>query len=237
MTRRRRSTANRTWAIFRAGLNHAFHTGKIESDSAWRKVKPFKGVDAPRVRWLTVAEAKRFINACDPDFRLLAEAALLTGCRYGELGRLEVRDFDPDNGTIAIRTSKSGRPRHVVLTEEGVALFRQVAAGRSGHEIMLRRANGRAWQKSDQQSAAALACKRAAISPPITFHGLRHSYASLAVQNGTPLMVVARNLGHSNIKMLERHYGHLAPSYIADEIRRGAPKFGFERDTKIVALP
>jgi hypothetical protein len=44
----------------------------------------------------------------------------------------------------------------------------------------------------------------------------------------THIMVVARNLGHADTRMVERHYGHLAPSYIADAIRAGAPTFGIE---------
>ncbi len=47
----------------RAALNHAFHDSKAPSDIEWRKVKPFKKVDAARVRYLTIAEAKRLINA------------------------------------------------------------------------------------------------------------------------------------------------------------------------------
>jgi integrase len=58
------------------------------------------------------------------------------------------------------------------------------------------------------------------------FHGLRHTWASHAVMNGVPLMVVAKNLGHSDTRMVEKHYGHLAPSYVADAIRAGAPRFG-----------
>jgi hypothetical protein len=44
--------------------------------------------------------------------------------------------------------------------------------------------------------------------------------------NGAPLLVVAKNLGHTDTRMVEKHYGHLAPSYIADAIRAAAPKFG-----------
>jgi hypothetical protein len=40
--------------------------------------------------------------------------------------------------------------------------------------------------------------------------------------------VVAKNLGHSGTRMVEKHYGHLAPSYIADAIRAAAPRFGIE---------
>ena len=42
---------------------------------------------------------------------------------------------------------------------------------------------------------------------------------------GMPLMVVARNLGHADTRMVERHYGHLAPSYVAESVRKHAPKF------------
>jgi integrase len=80
------------------------------------------------------------------------------------------------------------------------------------------------------------ACKRARIAPPVPFHVLRHTWASLAVMAGAPLMVVARNLGHADTRMVERHYGHLAPSYIADTIRATAPKFGIKPDRRVVLL-
>jgi integrase len=77
--------------------------------------------------------------------------------------------------------------------------------------------------------------QRAKIAPPISFHGLRHTWASLAVMAGMPLLVVARNLGHVDTRMVERHYGHLAPSYLADEVRKNAPKFG-TKPTNVRAL-
>ena len=43
---------------------------------------------------------------------------------------------------------------------------------------------------------------------------------------GMPLMVVARNLGHVNTKMVEKHYGHLAPSYVVEQVQKFAPRFG-----------
>jgi hypothetical protein len=46
--------------------------------------------------------------------------------------------------------------------------------------------------------------------------------------NGAPLIVVAGALGHVDTRMVEHHYGHLAPSYAADAIRRAAPKFGIK---------
>ena len=227
--RARRATANRTWTVLRAALNHAFSSGKVDSDVAWRKVKPFQRVDAARIRYLTVAEAQRLLNAADPSFRPLLQAALLTGARYGEIVRLECQDFNPDAGTIAIRQSKSGKPRHVFLTDEGQAFFAQLVAGRTGELFG-------GWGRSRQLWPMRDAVRAANIKPAISFHGLRHTWASLAVMNGMPLMVVARNLGHADTRMVEKHYGHLAPSYIADETRKGAPKFGITPDERVVAL-
>jgi integrase len=234
--RRRQSSANRNLAVLKAALSRSWREGNVHSDEAWRRVKPFEGVNVARVRYLAVVEAKRLLNACDPDFRKLVQAALETGARYGELTRLSVADFHPDTGTLAIRISKTGKPRYVVLTDEGQAFFRQVCAGRAGSELMFTKANGEPWGKSHQRRPMEEAVARAKITPSIGFHGLRHTWASLAVMAGVPLLVVAKNIGHSDTRMIEKHYGHLAPSYIADAIRAGAPRFGFKPDRKIAAL-
>jgi integrase len=235
--RRRQATANRTLTVLKAALNHAWRDKKVASNAEWHRVEPFENVDAARVRYLTVEEAKRLLNACDPDFRRLVQAALETGARYGELAALEVADFNKDTATVAIRRSKAGKARHVVLTEEGAAFFKEVCRGRASSETIFLKANGGMWLKSHQKRPMADACKHAKISPAIGIHALRHSWASLAIMAGVPLMVVARNLGHADTRMVERHYGHLAPSYIADAIRAGAPRFGFKPNTKVAALP
>ncbi len=224
--RRRRSTANRTLTVLKAALNRQWRAGKVASDAAWRRVRPFEDVDAARVRYLSIAEARRIINAAEPAFRALVQGALETGARYGELCAVEVVDFNADAGTIAIRRSKSGSARHVVLTDDGAAFFARHVAGRDGRERMFLRSDGEAWKASQQARPMMDACKNGNVTPPITFHGLRHTWASHAVMNGVPLMVVARNLGHSDTRMVEKHYGHLAPSFIANAIRAGAPRFG-----------
>ena len=234
--RRRQSTANRHWAILRAALEHAFNEEKTPSADAWRRVKPFKDVSAARIRYLTVAEAKRLINASQGTFRHLVQAALQTGARYSELARFKAADFNPDTGTIAIGKSKTGKSRHVVLTEEGAAFFTELCAGHRGGDLLLRQPNGEAWRPSSQTLPLMRACHRAGITPPANFHSLRHTYASLAIMAGAPLHVVGKNLGHVDTRMVEKHYGHLAPSYVADEIRKAAPRFGFTPNTKIRSL-
>ena len=228
--RKRRHSANKVLTILKAALNYAWREGKVVSDEAWRRVAPFKGVDAPRIRYLNVDESKRLINASETGFRKLVQAALLTGCRYGELSNLLVHDFNPDSGSVHIQDAKSGRGRHVVLTEEGSKFFMRTAAGREGDEIMLKRSDGNKWGKSHQKRPMDDACKTAKIKPAISFHILRHSYASHLVMNGTPLQVVAENLGHADTRMTERHYAHLSRSYVADAIQAGAMEIGIEPD-------
>jgi hypothetical protein len=53
---------------------------------------------------------------------------------------------------------------------------------------------------------------------------------------GMPLMIVARNLGHRDTRMVERHYGHLARDFVADAIRRSAPRFGFKPSSNVRPL-
>jgi integrase len=234
--RRRKSTANRILTILKGALNRSWRDGKTPSDSAWRRVEPFEGVDSARVRYLAMDEANRLINASDPAFRKLVRGALETGARYGELCALTVSDFNRDSGTIAIRQSKSNKPRHIVLTEDGAAFFLSITVGRAGNNFLFLKADGEAWRPSHQAEPMSGANERAGITPPINFHGLRHTWASHAVMNGVPLIVVAKNLGHSDTRMVEKHYGHLTSSYVADAIRAGAPRFGEKLGGNVTAL-
>jgi integrase len=235
--RRRRASANRTFTILKAALNMAWREGKIASDDAWRRVTPFEQVDSARVRYLQIDEARKLMDACDPEFGALVCTALVTGARFGELASLRVGDFNPDSGTVHVRVSKSGSGRHIVLTEEGIQHLNAACAGRAASAWLLVKRDGSKWLKSHQTRPMRDACFRAGITPPASFHALRHTYASLSVMAGAPLLVVARNLGHSDTRMVEKHYGHLAADYIAKEIRKAAPRFGMiPDDSKVAAI-
>ena len=76
----------------------------------------------------------RLVNACEPAFRNLIRGAVLTGCRYSELTGMRAADFNADAGVITVRESKAGKPRHVVLTEEGQRLLADLTAGKLGSD-------------------------------------------------------------------------------------------------------
>jgi integrase len=223
--RRRKSTANRILTTLKAALNMAWRDGKVPTDAAWRRVKPFESVDAARIRYLSLDEAKRLLKACSPAFQRLVRVALETGCRYGELIALRVEDFNADAGTLHVRDSKSGKPRHVVLTQKGASFVADIAKGRSPADTLLVKENGEPWQRDHQSDPLHNACQTAKIDPPINFHALRHTWASHAVMRGVALQIVAQQLGHTTTRVTEQHYAHLAPSFVADAIRANAPRF------------
>jgi integrase len=220
--RKRQASANRVLAILKAALNRAFKDGKADSDKAWRRVDPFENVDRSRNRYLTIAECQRLLNGAEDDFRLVLRGALETGARYGELCRLECGDYNRDSGTIHIRKSKSGKERHIILTDDGRQFFDQLVAGRALAAPIF----GRQWKANHQFYRMRRACDAARIDPPIGIHQLRHTYCSLSVMAGMPLMVLAKNLGHVDTRMVEKHYGHLSDSFVADQVRKHAPRFG-----------
>ena len=53
--------------------------------------------------------------------------------------------------------------------------------------------------------------------------------------NKVPLNVVAAQLGHSDTRMVEKHYGHLAPSYIADTVRAAFGNMGLLDEPNVPA--
>ncbi|MGP0010121.1 MAG: tyrosine-type recombinase/integrase [Methylocella sp.] len=236
LVRARRATANRTLTVLKAALNHAFQENLAASDEAWRKVKPFREVDAPVVHFLSDDECRRIVNACDGAFRNIVKGALLTGCRYGELTRMRAGDFNAEVGTITVQESKSGKPRHVVLTDEGRTLFTELTAGHAGRDMVFVRDDGNAWGASHQQRPLEAASNRAKIEPTATFHILRHTYASALAMRGVPMGVIAAQLGHSDTRMTERHYAHLSPSYVAETVRTALPSLGIVENVNVFPM-
>lgn len=239
--RRRKASANRMLTVLKAVLNHAFHQPpegvQITSRAAWEAVKPLGEANAPKVRYLSDDEARRLRNACAPDFRNLVEAALQTGCRYGELCRLRVRDFDARTKSLRVETSKSGRPRSVALTDEGAELFARLSKGKTGDLPLLTRTDGSAWRSSHQLRRMEEASKAAKITPAVSFHILRHTYASRLAMKGAPMPVIAAQLGHQDTRMTERHYAHLGPSYVAETVRALFGSYGMSQPAEnVVAM-
>jgi integrase len=231
--RKAQATANRNWTVLRAVLNWAYRSGLVASDAAWRKVQPFRDVDQPRTRTLTVEECRRLMNAAPADLRLLIRASLLSGLRYGELTRLRVQDF-ADAG-LAVLNAKGGSGR-TPLTEEGVEFFEEQCAGKARGELVFTRKGGQAWEAHDQVRPMNAACTRAKIDPPASFHDLRRTYGSLLVNAKAPIAVISAALRHADTRMTERAYAHLLEQTVREELTKALPQIGEKAARKVVPL-
>jgi len=234
--RARRSSANRVLTILKAILNKALEDELTNDSTAWKNVRPFKNVDAPRVRFLTEAESTRLINASGPDFRALVRAALFTGARYGEVTALTANDVNTDTASVFIRPSKGGKARHVPLSPAGLDFFKTATAGKTGDALVFTKANGEAWGKNHHVRALEAACEKAKIVPGIGFHELRHTYGSLLAQAGADLLTISKLLGHADTRMTSRHYAHLSDRTLANAVNALLPSFGHKPEGKVRAI-
>jgi integrase len=224
--RKRRASANRVLTALLAALNLAYHDHLVPNDDGWRAVKKFEKVDVARVRFLTKNEAVRLVRTCvDKDFRDLVHAALLTGCRYGELASVRVEDFQATPASLHV-IGKGDKSRFVSLNAEGKRFFSAMIAGKSRRDLIFAQTGDRPWGQGDQHYRIREACRDAKIDPAISFHILRHTYASMLAMRGVPMNVIARQLGHADSRLTEKYYAHLAPNYVAETIRKNLPRLG-----------
>jgi len=227
MRRKRKSSANRILTVLKAALNYAWRNGYASNQDTWARVKPFENVDAPRIAHISHKQAQELLEACTDDFRPMVRAALMTGCRYGELCNLLVDDFKGDH--IHIRISKTGKMRDIPLSVSGIEFFRSLAKGREKGDKLLTHKDRKKWGHSHQIRPMLKACNDAKIVPAISFHILRHTYATLLLDSrggpGMSIRDVAALLGDS-VATCEKHYGHVIQDALKKEVTRKLPSFG-----------
>lgn len=223
--RKRKSTANRILTVFKAILNKAFEDERVADDTAWRRVRPFENVDEPITRFLTADEAMRLLHACQPDFQPLVKAALFTGARYQELASLRASQINLTTGQVVFLYTKT-KSRVVPLSAEARDFFARLIQDKPLDAPVFVKASGAAWGKNHQVRPLQEACERASIVPAITFHDLRHSYASLLAQAGVDLLTISKLLGHADTRVTSRHYAHLCDRTLALAVQTHLPSFG-----------
>lgn len=123
--RRSKDSANRNLSSLKAALNLALKDRGVATDGGWKTVTPFKDVGERRKEILTREQRASLLNSCPDDLRQLATALLLTGARPGELANACVKDFDREQGTIAL-DGKTGKRIATLSTSA-----RQFFAGKS----------------------------------------------------------------------------------------------------------
>lgn len=189
-------------------------------------------------------QLRAFLAAVEDDpLAPLFELAARTGMRRGELVGLRWKDVDLDvkkqiqvRQTLVIgatyselhfRGTKSGKQRTIGLDPSAIATLRKRKKQQTEERMLF----GSAWEDTGlvftQPAGGPLhpqsvsqsferAVKRSGI-PPITFHGLRHTHATILLgELQVPVHVVSKRLGHASVAFTMDIYSHVLPHYQQD---------------------
>lgn len=193
-----------------AVLNSAKRAGWIEDVPRIAGRKPPAG----RIRWLTREEWERLHRELPVHLKPLALFAVSTGLRQKNVTFLEWSQVDLDRRAAWIHPdqAKSRKAIGIPLSDDAVAVLqaqRAAAGAKPGKWVFPYR--GKPIGKIKTAWMRALA--RAGIEG-FTWHDLRHTWASWHIMAGTPLEVLQKLGGWSDIRMVLR-YAHLAPEHLA----------------------
>ena len=167
--------------------------------------------DVQRNRFLDKIEIERLVDALARDENQVAAKAilllLLTGARRNEVTHARWEHVDLEASRLFVPLSKSGRSRYVVLNADAVGVLRSVPRLPGNPYVFPSPVTGRPcasiyfpWHRIRTEAGLR----------DIRLHDLRHSFASVLVNEGKPLYTVQRLLGHANAKATQR-YAHLTP--------------------------
>lgn len=168
-------------------------------------------------KFLTPSEIRRLLNGCKisphPYLYFIVKLLLLTGARVGELRNARWCDIDEQRSIWIVPVSKNGRSREIFLSSEAISTFRNVrkkaaflGVGHLPEGYVF--TNPRSKTRYDSFYAAWYKVVRSEKLEDVRIHDLRHTYASLLINNEVSIYEVQRLLGHSNITMTQR-YAHL----------------------------
>lgn len=210
------STANRHHALLARMLSLAVEWDILKVNPAVGLKKLRERTDAGR--FLSPEEIGRLLSALGKEENAIAAAALkvllLTGCRREEIAQARWVDLDPERALLKLPRTKSGKVRHVPLSEPAVeAILALPNSDEDSEWIFPGREPGRPIHNLYKPFKRAL--REAGLEESIRIHDLRHSFASNAVTAGVSLFQVQTLLGHSSAQMTQR-YAHLAGSALHD---------------------
>lgn len=214
--------------LLRAALTQALDDGLL-------LVNPALGLKPPRrepaeMRALSPNECRALLRAARGD-RLCAlyVVAIATGMRRGELFALRwsdvdlrrgvlrvVRSYDPHTATMGPVKTRSGR-RQIALAPDTVAALRahrdrQRLEGLPA-ELVFAGPEGGPLNPDRVRRGSFLPLQAAAkIAPPVRFHDLRHTAATLMLGAGVHPKIVSERLGHASIGITMDQYQHVAPT-------------------------
>jgi integrase len=171
-----------------------------------------------RERYLNPEEVQLLNKAIqgseNPQLKYIVALLLLTGCRKRELLDAKWLDFDLDRRTWKIPITKSGKARHVPLSNDVLGLLNQLPRFDDCAYIL---PNPKTKLPYISVFCSWNTARKAAGMPELRMHDLRHSFASFLVNAGRSLYEVQSILGHSQLTTTQR-YAHLSQATLLDAV-------------------
>ena len=172
--------------------------------------------DVQRNRFLDKSEIERLVEALVRDENQVAAKAilllLLTGARRNEVTHARWEHVDLKSSTLFVPLSKSGKPRYVLLNADAVEVLKSVPQLPGNPYVFPSPITGRPcaslhfpWHRIRTEAELS----------DVRLHDLRHTFASVLVNEGKKLYRVQRLLGHANAKATQR-YAHLDRQSLTD---------------------
>jgi integrase len=193
------------------------------------EVNPVRNVPRPRFsnarsRYLNASEAARLLRAADrspqPQLKPIIQLLLMTGCRKSELLQARWEHVDLERRSWLIPMSKSGKARHVPLSQVAVDVLEALPRLPGCDLVVPNLASGEAFR--DIKKAWDTVRRDACLSD-VRLHDLRHSAASFMINAGVDLYTVGRVLGHAQAASSQR-YSHLSDATLLAAVEAGASK-------------
>jgi site-specific recombinase XerD len=161
--------------------------------------------------------------------RALFETGYATGMRVGEVTGLLITDVDSGRMVIRVDQGKGRKDRYVMLSPSLLETLRAYWRESKPRVFLFPGVGGaKPLCVSAAQKAFGRARLLAEIKKPVSFHTLRHSFATHLVESGTSLRTIQALLGHRSLQTTER-YTHLAQNYLhqttspLDRLRKETP--------------
>jgi integrase len=159
-------------------------------------------------RYLTTEEAQRLLVAlqesCNPILQFMIPMLILTGARKMEVFRARWDDFNIEQRIWRIPLTKSGKCRHVPMSDGVVRLLANIP--RICEYVF---PNPKTKEPYDSVFGSWDTARRSVGLEDVRLHDLRHSFASFLINNGRSLYEVQKILGHTQVKTTQR-YAHLS---------------------------
>jgi integrase/recombinase XerD len=156
---------------------------------------------------LTPDEVVRLFKAVD---NLKIRTALITiyaaGLRVSEVVALTARDINSERMVVEVRQSKGRKDRYVMLSEQLLAILRDYWRRTRPTEYLFPGPDpSRPITTRSLQRECRWAVNAAGLSPAVTVHTLRHSFATHLLEQGVDIRVIQDLLGHRQITSTTRY--------------------------------